>query len=45
MVQAMARRGIGPDRERTPERDTRTERFTRWRRYPVRFTRNRAAVG
>lgn len=44
MVQAMARRGIRADRERAPERDTRTERFTRWRHYPVKFSRNRAAV-
>lgn len=38
MLQAMARRGIRPDPDHEPERDTRTERFTRWRRYPVRFT-------
>jgi cytochrome P450 len=44
MVGAMAARGIGPDPERQPERDTRTERFTRWRRYPVRFARTGAAT-
>ena len=43
MLQAFARRGIRPDPERPPERDTRTERFTRWRHYPVRFTAGRAA--
>jgi benzoate 4-monooxygenase len=41
MLQAFARRGIGPDPAHEPERDTRTERFTRWRRYPVRFTAGR----
>ncbi len=44
MLQTMARRGIGPDREHPPERDTRTERFTRWRRYPVRFARAEAVT-
>jgi cytochrome P450 len=44
MLQAVARRGVRPDPERSPERDTRTERFTRWRRYPVRFERSRSAV-
>lgn len=38
-LQAVARRGVRPDLERQPERDTRTERFTRWSHYPVRFTR------
>ena len=42
MLQAMAARGIRPDPERPPERDTRTERFTRWRRYPVQFSGRRA---
>jgi hypothetical protein len=42
MLQAFARRGIGPDPEHAPERDTRTERFTRWRHYPVRFRAARA---
>jgi cytochrome P450 len=36
-LQAVARRGIRPDPSRRPERDTRTERFTRWSSYPVRF--------
>ncbi len=38
-VQAVARRGVRPDPGRTAERDTRTERFTRWANYPVRFAR------
>lgn len=37
MLQEMARRGIRPDPEHAPERDLRTERFTRWRHYPVLF--------
>jgi cytochrome P450 len=36
-LQAVAQRGVRPDPEATPERDLRTERFTRWLRYPVRF--------
>lgn len=36
-VQAVARRGVRPDPDRAPERDTRTARFTRWLHYPVRF--------
>jgi hypothetical protein len=36
-LQAVARRGIRPDPSREPRRDTRTERFTRWSSYPVRF--------
>src|SRR5258708_3932843 len=40
-LQAVAQRGIGPDPEATPERDTRTERFTGWAHYPVRFARRR----
>jgi cytochrome P450 len=36
-LQAVARRGIGTDPDATPERDLRTERFTRWLHYPVRF--------
>jgi cytochrome P450 len=44
MLQAMARRGIRPDPDHQPERDTRTERFTRWRHYPVRFTYDEAVV-
>jgi cytochrome P450 len=43
MLQAMADRGIRPDPDRQPERDTRTERFTRWRSYPVRFSARQAA--
>jgi len=43
-VQAVARRGVRPDPGRAAERDTRTERFTRWAHYPVRFARA-AAVG
>ena len=38
-LQAVAGRGIAPDPDATPERDLRTERFTRWLRYPVRFVR------
>jgi cytochrome P450 len=45
MIGAVARRGVEPDPERAPERDTRTERETRWRCYPVRFTRQVAAGG
>jgi cytochrome P450 len=44
MLQAVARRGVAPDPDRAPERDDRTERFTRWRRYPVRFRTRRAAT-
>jgi cytochrome P450 len=39
MLQAVARRGPRPDPTRSPERDTRTERETRWAHYPVRFER------
>ena len=38
-LQAVARRGVRFDPQRPPERDTRTERFTRWSHYPVRFER------
>jgi len=38
-VREVCRRGIQPDPTRRPERDTRTERFTRWASYPVRFER------
>ncbi len=41
MLQEVARRGVRPDPAHAPERDLRTERFTRWRHYPVRFTRTR----
>jgi cytochrome P450 len=37
-LQAVARRGVRPDPAHSPERDLRTARFTRWLRYPVRFT-------
>jgi hypothetical protein len=43
-VQAVANRGVRPDPDRPPERDTRTERFTRWLHYPVRFERRTAEV-
>ncbi|HZP95321.1 MAG TPA: cytochrome P450 [Candidatus Limnocylindria bacterium] len=43
-VQAVARRGVRPDPERPPERDLRTERFTRWLHYPVRFERRTAPL-
>jgi len=36
-LQAVAERGVSPDPDATPERDLRTERFTRWLHYPVRF--------
>ncbi len=46
MLQAMAVRGIAPDPDRQPEVDTRTDRLTRWRSYPVRFSAYRpVAVG
>lgn len=38
-VREVARRGIRPDPARIPERDTRTDRFTRWASYPVLFER------
>jgi cytochrome P450 len=37
MLQAVLRRGIRPDPERSAVRDTRTERYTRWSEYPVLF--------
>ena len=43
-LQAVARRGVRPDPEHAPERDTRTARFTRWLHYPVRFERRAARV-
>lgn len=42
-LQAVVRRGVRPDPTQRPERDTRTERFTRWSHYPVRFERRTAA--
>ena len=38
-IREVCRRGVHPDPSREPERDTRTERFTRWAHYPVRFGR------
>jgi cytochrome P450 len=38
-LQAIAQRGVHPDRSKPPERDTRTERFTRWSHYYVRFSK------
>lgn len=43
-LQAVAKRGVRPDPAQRPERDTRTERFTRWSSYPVRFERRTARV-
>ena len=43
MFQAIARRVPRPDPTRSPERDTRTERETRWAHYPVRFERGAPA--
>lgn len=39
-LQAVVRRGVRPDPSRPPVRDTRTERFTRWSSYFVRFERD-----
>ena len=39
MLHAVARRGVRRDPEAQPERDTRTERTTRWHSYPVSFPR------
>lgn len=44
-LQAVARRGVRADPDRRPERDMRTDRFTRWLHYPVRFERRTAKVG
>ncbi|MDH4142812.1 MAG: cytochrome P450 [Chloroflexota bacterium] len=38
-LRAVCARGVQPDPAGQPERDTRTERFTRWAHYPVRFER------
>lgn len=43
-IREVARRGIHADPDRAPQRDTRTERFTRWASYPVRFDRWAAPV-
>lgn len=45
MVQEAVRRGVRRDPEREPVRDTRTERYTRWRAYPVIFPREPAGRG
>lgn len=37
MLQAVVQRGVEKDPDQQPVRDTRTERYTRWSRYPVRF--------
>jgi len=44
MLQALIRRGIEPVPGRLQERDTRTERFTRWAHYWVRLGSPRAAA-
>ena len=44
MLQELLRRGIEPVPGRPPERDTRTERFTRWAHYWVRVGSPRAAA-
>ncbi len=44
-LQAVARRGVAPDAARPAVRDTRTERFTRWSSYPVRFSASRSTPG
>lgn len=44
MLQALIRRGIEPLPGRSQERDTRTERFTRWAHYWVRLGSPRAAA-
>jgi cytochrome P450 len=44
-LQAVARRGVRADPDHPPERDMRTDRFTRWLHYPVRFERRIAKVG
>jgi hypothetical protein len=44
MLQEVVRRGVRADPERKPVPDTRTERFTRWAEYPVRFESKRAAL-
>ncbi len=44
-LQAVARRGVRPDPSHPPVRDTRTERFTRWSHYFVRFDRRCTVLG
>jgi len=43
-LQAVAQRGVRADPEQQPERDLRTDRFTRWLHYPVRFDRRNGAA-
>jgi cytochrome P450 len=43
MLQEVVRRGVRPDPERPPLLDTRTERYTRWAEYHVRFESKRPA--
>lgn len=43
MLQEVVRRGVAPDPIRPALRDDRTERFTRWRSYPVVFRGRRGA--
>lgn len=43
-LQAVAQRGVRVDPEQQPERDLRTDRFTRWLHYPVRFEQVRRAA-
>ena len=42
-LQAVAQRGVRADPEQQPERDLRTDRFTRWLHYPARFERLRGS--
>ena len=42
VVQALVRRGVQPDPDGEPVPDTRTQRWTRWLNYPVRFDPARA---
>jgi hypothetical protein len=39
MVREALRRGVAPDPDAPPTPDEGTRRWTRWQRYPVRFTR------
>jgi cytochrome P450 len=41
MLQGVVRRGVRPDPDRPPIADTRTERYTRWAEYHVRFESKR----
>ena len=44
MVEAAIQRGVAPDPELEPVPDRRTRRWTRWREYPVTFSKESAAV-